>query len=343
MLKRVISILVVCLLLMTATTVGAAAQDTTREAVIDSILEYHHNSITEDDLSYLLYEPLSNGAVFCMWDLKGLYHATVTVPVQLGKYVIDGNNGFGYHVYYQGTLYRIEKAYEIGVLTEEDLESLFASGTLLIYDTVEPDEEADMPDTIDKKTYCTATLDDDFTDNEIIIVMTKPASIIGREYTTSDFAEVDPISVKTLTFDKNIESDIETLTAQYMESYPEYYAQKKALEEVRKKYDTFHLILLLELPEHSKQNVLDCIKILEQRDDILSAEPNMRNVGKLDGAVDATDDKTADTKPATPSSAGKSAAGPAIKTGDTAVCLMWIVLLMCAAVFALIRRRISDE
>lgn len=163
MLKRVISILIICLLLTTATTIGAFAQDTTREAVIDSTLEYHHNSITEDD------------------------------P-----------------------------------------EALSAAETLRINDTVEPDEEADMPDTIDKKTYCTATLDDDFTDNEIIIVMTKPASIIGREYTTADFAEVDPLSVKTLMFDKNIESDIENLTAQYMESYPEYYAKKMALEEVRK-------------------------------------------------------------------------------------------------------------
>lgn len=140
MIKRTFSVLFVCLLLMTATTVGAVAQDTTREAVIDSILEYHHNSITEDDLAYLIYEPLSNGGIFCNWDLKTVGHATVTVPVQLGKYVIDGNKGFDYHVYYQGTLYRIEKAYEIGVLTEEDLESLFAAGTLRIYDIVEPTE-----------------------------------------------------------------------------------------------------------------------------------------------------------------------------------------------------------
>ena len=48
-------------------------------------------------------------------------------------------------------------------------------------------------------------------------------------------------------------------------------------EEILIDTDKFHVILSLTLANNSKENVLNCIKLLEQRDDILSAEPNYFN------------------------------------------------------------------
>ncbi len=94
-------------------------------------------------------------------------------------------------------------------------------------------------DTIEK-VYCEATLEDDFTDNDILLVMTPENNF--REYTVNDFSNIGCIEIEDLSID------------------PE---EGKLCR-----------ILHLTLDTHSKQNVLDSIKILEERDDIYSAEPN---------------------------------------------------------------------
>ena len=90
------------------------------------------------------------------------------------------------------------------------------------------------------KIYCNATLDDDFTDNDILVIMTPENNF--REYTVEDFSDIGCIQIKDLTIGPT--------------------------------EGRLCRILHLKLEEHSKQNVLDAIKILEQRDDVYSAEPN---------------------------------------------------------------------
>ena len=94
-------------------------------------------------------------------------------------------------------------------------------------------------DTIEK-VYCEATLEDDFTDNDILLVMTPENNF--REYTVNDFSNIGCIEIEDLTN--------------------------------KPKEGKLCRILHLTLDTHSKQNVLDSIKILEERDDIYSAEPN---------------------------------------------------------------------
>lgn len=99
-----------------------------------------------------------------------------------------------------------------------------------------------------KKSYCSATLEDEFADDTIIVVLTNEASNSGYSYTVDDFKDIDCCRVKDL-------------TAGIQES-------------VSYNKDTYNKILQLTLSSHGKENVLRSIKTLEKRDDIKSAEPN---------------------------------------------------------------------
>lgn len=108
-----------------------------------------------------------------------------------------------------------------------------------------------------EKVYCEATIEDEFIDNQILVVVGKEKSLNYYDFKNSDFIEVGCIN-------------IEDLTASRKE---EVLARVNG-EENNINLDTFRRILLLTLNKHDKQNVLDCIKKLEKRDDIKGAEPN---------------------------------------------------------------------
>ena len=91
-----------------------------------------------------------------------------------------------------------------------------------------------------QKQYCTATLDDDFVDNEIIIVVMPFANYY--EYNVASFSSINCIGLKELS--------------------------------VEVEYDTLCRIIKLTIADKSKQAVLDAIALLEERNDIYSAEPN---------------------------------------------------------------------
>lgn len=91
-----------------------------------------------------------------------------------------------------------------------------------------------------EKHYCHATIDDHFTDNEIIVMLMPCANY--TTYNADSFSEINCISVN------EINRPI--------------------------KPNCVSRIIKLTLSANSKQNVLDAINILYQRDDIFSAEPN---------------------------------------------------------------------
>ncbi len=88
--------------------------------------------------------------------------------------------------------------------------------------------------------HCTATLDQEFTDNEIVIMVMPDYNF--TPYTQNDFSEIGCVEIRELT--RDVEENI------------------------------VNRIILLTLSTHSKQNVLNAIASLELRDDIYSAEPN---------------------------------------------------------------------
>ena len=114
----------------------------------------------------------------------------------------------------------------------------------------------------EEKIYCKATIDDDFTDDRVIIVLNLETTRQFREYTTEDFPEIDCAQVYDLS--APIVDWVETQLA--IEPVP----SEPMLVDITE----FRRILSLELREKSKENVLRAIKLLEKRDDVLSAEPN---------------------------------------------------------------------
>ena len=125
-----------------------------------------------------------------------------------------------------------------------------------------------------EKVYCKATLDDEFTENEIMIVLTNEASLeyVYHDYTPADFAEIGCVEVQ----------DLSSATTEHFRA--QLKGELKPPENPRpgqlwfyqeKDVTQFRRILCLKLDKESKSNVLLAIKILEQRDDIYSAEPNM--------------------------------------------------------------------
>lgn len=105
-----------------------------------------------------------------------------------------------------------------------------------------------------EKVYCKATLDDNFAEDTILILLTHEASLesVYYDYTPADFAEIGCVEVSDLSsgITEDIRTGEETDTA------------------------TYRRILSLKLKYPSKLNVLLAIKILEHRSDIYCAEPN---------------------------------------------------------------------
>lgn len=119
------------------------------------------------------------------------------------------------------------------------------------------------------KVYALSSLDeqtkeniDDFADDRVLVVLSNQRTMEFRKYTSSDFSEVGVSSVEELT-----KSSSEVLKRQMDSSLREY-------PEMAINIDTYRTILSLKLQQPGKQNVLNAISQLEQRNDILSAEPD---------------------------------------------------------------------
>ena len=126
----------------------------------------------------------------------------------------------------------------------------------IIFFTGEVTASADT-NQLEEKEYCTATLDDDFLDSSVIISLSNEATFKFEDYTPDDFKEINCISVEDLTM------------------YTFATIKQKFEENMLTENDlNFRRILLLEIANPSKENVLSAIKILEIRDDVFCAGPN---------------------------------------------------------------------
>ncbi len=68
--------------------------------------------------------------------------------------------------------------------------------------TIEEDAEATIgteKDVPEEKIFSTATLEDDFADDRVIISLTNAASLKLKDYTAADFPEIQGVSVEDLT------------------------------------------------------------------------------------------------------------------------------------------------
>lgn len=114
-------------------------------------------------------------------------------------------------------------------------------------------------------------IDDDFSDDKVIIVLKHNVSLEFKDYTKDDFSEIDCAKVEDLTMytTEIVKDEIEAYkTGDYSK------IQERIDKNMLVDIDKFHRILCLYLTFPGKENVIDAIKKLEKRNDIISAEPD---------------------------------------------------------------------
>ncbi len=113
----------------------------------------------------------------------------------------------------------------------------------------------------EEKVYCNATIDDNFSDERVIVVLKNRESKLFKEYTTNNFPEVECSNVKEVT--KNIKEKIKTKTISK-------YDTKNNIDSMV----NYKTVLTLELKEKSKSNVLKTIAEIEKREDVFYVGPD---------------------------------------------------------------------
>lgn len=161
----------------------------------------------------------------------------------------------------------------------------------------------------EEKIICNATLDDDFAEDCVLVTLKKAYSEINKKYTVDDFSEVACIEVKDLTY------------------IPDY-ENKPLLNK-----DDFHQILSIGLKNKGKKEVLNAIKILEKREDVLSAEPNYYFEPEGGFAVESS------ATPVLPTAEPTVASSPSrddLPNSQDDNSILWICIILGAAVVSLI-------
>ena len=117
------------------------------------------------------------------------------------------------------------------------------------------DFTVDTPEQMNEKVYCNATLNDNFADDSVLVVMNKHSSTVNKvheisEFQSNELSETDILSVNDLT---QISDDTDI----------------KNIDE-----DNYKQILHIKLKEKGKKHVLETIKKLEKVDSIEYVGPN---------------------------------------------------------------------
>lgn len=112
-----------------------------------------------------------------------------------------------------------------------------------------------------EKVICTASIYDDFDDETILVALNHKASMELKQYTISDFPEIECTSVREIT---------ESLTQKLHKQLK----GKVESNELLINSDTYNRILELKIRNTGKQNIINSIKILEKREEIKAANPN---------------------------------------------------------------------
>ena len=119
-----------------------------------------------------------------------------------------------------------------------------------------------LADDGEKKVYSTATLEDNFSDERVLVVLKKEVSLSQKIYRKNDFNEVASTDIVNLT------NEVALKNIRQKKEY-NYFAENGS-EELK----NFRQVLSIELENKSKESVLSAIKVLQARDDIYYVGPD---------------------------------------------------------------------
>lgn len=111
--------------------------------------------------------------------------------------------------------------------------------------------ESDVAVAVEAKIYSRATIDEDFDDSSVLVVMDKRFGGINKRYNENFFGEFPKEAIYDLTYIKGDVASIRNIDK-----------------------DNFNQIIQIKLAEKSKENVLRVIRQIEKIDGVLSASPN---------------------------------------------------------------------
>jgi len=124
---------------------------------------------------------------------------------------------------------------------------------------------------IEEKLYCQATIDDNFANDRVLIALNKSTTRKYKKKTFLDFEEIGCINVEEITEStcNIVKQQIDARNTGNWSSIIDRQNNNMLVDE-----ETFRTLLCLKLNTNSKENVLNVIKLLEQRDDVLLANPD---------------------------------------------------------------------
>ena len=136
------------------------------------------------------------------------------------------------------------------------------------------DADSAITGPIEEKKFSNATMEDDFAENQVIVIMTNTASLKFKEYTASDFPEIACSEVRDLmpTTTAKAEAKEKGLDVASLFKTEDNAVVTSDFYDIDT--DSFRQILCLTLTERGKENVLTAIKALENRTDVYYAGPD---------------------------------------------------------------------
>lgn len=172
---------------------------------------------------------------------------------------------------------------------------------------IEVDDALVESEKAEEKYICKATIEDDFEDDAVLVMFNNKTSLEFKEYKASDFKGIGVVSVEQSEINKTIGNKIKNYLEveadkelEYKDSLSSYtndsinstsvdFAENGVISDNKvistadeaiinsvdeEDVEEYNQVIKLNLNEHSKQNVIDAVKELEKRDDVLIAEPN---------------------------------------------------------------------
>ena len=123
--------------------------------------------------------------------------------------------------------------------------------------------------TVDANDNVKISLDDNFADDRIIVVLNNQASLSFKEFSAQDFGELNVKSIKDLSVSTGdrIESAVNNIEDHVTKNAP--LVKYEGIP-----FSNYNQILCLELSNPGKANVVSVIKQLQKRDDVLVAAPD---------------------------------------------------------------------
>lgn len=127
-----------------------------------------------------------------------------------------------------------------------------------------------IDDAAEVKVYSNATLEDDFADDRVLVVLSNKASLQFSTFQADEFTEIACAGVEDLSQScaAKVKAQVETLMQ--TASVSSTATSDVNMDEI----ETFNQVLSLTIKEPGKQNVLDAVNALMSRDDVIYAGPD---------------------------------------------------------------------